>query len=135
MAKTAQTVEEKTEETKGQQDEASQQDSKKQAQSVEFSEVDATGAAGAGASFDVLLDMNVPVIVSIGQTRVPIRQLLQLGPGSVLKLDKSVDEPADLYIEDAKFADGTVVVVDGRFAVKIKQILGPGSSAAEPTED
>ena len=134
MAKTAQAVEEKTEETKGQQDEASQQDSKKQAQSVEFSEVDAAGATGPGASFDILLDMSVPVTVSIGQTQMSVRRLLQLGPGSVLKLDKPVDEPADLYLKDTKFAEGTVVVVDGRFAVKIKQILGLGSSAANPTE-
>ena len=134
MAKTAQAVEEKTEETKDQQDDASQQDSKKQAQAVEFSEADTTEATGPGASFDILLDMSVPVTVSIGQTQMSVRRLLQLGPGSVLKLDKPVDEPADLYLKDTKFAAGTVVVVDGRFAVKIKQILGLGSSAANPTE-
>jgi len=48
----------------------------------------------------------------------------------VLELDKSIDEPADLYLRDTRFATGTVVVVDGRFAVKIKQILGLGDVAA-----
>jgi flagellar motor switch/type III secretory pathway protein FliN len=42
----------------------------------------------------------------------------------VIKLEKSVDAPMDLYLKDTKFATGNVVVVDGRFAVKIKQILG-----------
>lgn len=130
MAKAAQAVEEKQD----QQDDTSQEDSKKQAQSVEFSEVADTGATGAGGSIDILLDMNVPITVTIGKTEIPVRRLLQLGPGSVLKLDKSIDEPTDLYLRDTKFATGTVVVVDGRFAIKIKQILGFDDSATQADE-
>ena len=110
--------------------EAEQADSKTEAQSVEFSEADATGDAGAGSSIDLLLDVNIAVTVAIGQTEIPVRRLLQLGPGSVLELDKSIDEPADLYLRDTRFATGSIVVVDGRFAVKIKQILGLGNAAA-----
>ena len=110
--------------------EAEQADSKTEAQSVEFSEANATGDAGAGGSIDLLLDVNIAVTVAIGQTEIPVRRLLQLGPGSVLELDKSIDEPADLYLRDTRFATGSVVVVDGRFAVKIKQILGLGDAAA-----
>jgi flagellar motor switch protein FliN/FliY len=128
MADTASAVEEKQDQ---QQEDSSQQDGKTQAQSVEFSEaVGAEGAAGAG-SINVLLAMNVAVTVVIGQTQLPVRRLLQLGPGSVLKLDKSIEEPADLYLKDTKFATGNIVVVDGRFAVRIKQILGLGDSVAE----
>jgi flagellar motor switch protein FliN/FliY len=127
MADAASAVEEKQD----QQEDSSQQDDKTQAQSVEFSEaVGAEGAAGAG-SIDVLLAMNVAVTVVIGQTELPVKRLLNLGPGSVLKLDKSIDEPADLYLKDTKFATGKIVVVDGRFAVRIEQILGLGDSAAE----
>ena len=64
-------------------------------------------------------------------THIPIRRLLQLGPGAVVKLDKPVDAPMDLYLKDTKFATGNVVVVDGRFAVKIKQILGLGEIKPE----
>ncbi len=117
MADAAQAVEEKQDQ---------QEDAKTQAQSVEFSEAAETDAAGAGGSIDILLDMNVPVTVTIGQTEIPVQRLLQLGPGSVLKLDKSIDEPVDLYLRDAKFATGNVVVVDGRFAVKINQVIGLG---------
>ena len=134
MAKTAEAVKEKTEEKQDQQNGAEQKDSKTQAQSVELSEAVENGAAGAGGSIDILLDMNIPVTATIGRTEMPVRQLLQLGPGSVLKLDKPVDAPADLYLKDTKFATGSVVVVDGRFAVRIKQILGLGDSAANQAE-
>lgn len=130
MAEEAQAVEEK----KDQQEDAPQQDDKKQAQSVEFSEAAETEPTGAGGSIDILLDMNVPIAVTIGQTEIPVQRLLQLGPGSVIKLEKSIDEPVELYLRDTKFATGNVVVVDGLFAVKINQILGIGESAAKPAE-
>ena len=101
------------------------------AQSVEFSEAAGTEAAASGGSINVLLAMNVTVAVVIGQAELPVKRLLKLGPGSVLKLDKSIDEPADLYLKDTKFATGNIVVVDGRFAVRIKQIIGLGDTASE----
>ena len=131
MAKTAEAVEEKLQE---QNNGAAQTDSKKQAQSVEFSEAAETEAAGAGGSIDILLDMNVLVTAAIGQTEITVRRLLQLGPGSVLKLDKSIDMPADLYLADTKFATGNVVVVDEQFAIRIKQVLGLGDSAVRPPQ-
>ncbi len=122
MAETTEAVEEKQESS------TAQEDSKTKAQSAEFSEVDATGDTGTGGSIDLLLDVNIAVTVAIGQTEIPVRRLLRLGPGSILELDKSVGEPADLYLKDTRFATGSVVVVDGRFAVKIQQILGLGDA-------
>ncbi len=123
MPKTAQAEEEQVK-----QDQDNSADSKAKAQSADFPEAAETGATGAGGSLDILLDMTVPVTVTIGSTQMSIRRLLHLGPGSVIKLDKSVDTPMDLYLKDAQFATGNVVVVDGRFAVKIKQVLGAGDS-------
>lgn len=123
MAEAAQAVEEKPNQ---------QEDTKKQAQSVELSEAVETEVAGTGGSIDILLDMNVPVTVTIGQTEIPVQRFLRLGPGSVIKLDKSIDEPVDLYLRNTRFATGSVVVVDGRFGVRIKQIIGLGDSADEP---
>lgn len=127
MAKAAQAVKEQP----NQQKDPSPQDTKKQAQSVELSEAVETEIEGAGGSIDILLDMNVPITVTIGQAELPVKRLLQLGPGSVLKLDKSIDEPADLYLKDTRFATGNVVVVDGLFAIRIMQILGLSDSAAK----
>ena len=129
MAETAEEVEEKQD----QQDNTEQADSKKQVQSVEFAEAAESGAAGSGASLDILLDMNIPVMAAVGQTQIPVRRLLQLGPGSVLKLDKPIDEPVDLYLKDTQFATGYVVVVEGQFAVRIEQILGAGTAVAAET--
>jgi len=126
MAQEAEAVKEKTTDT--------QDDSKKQAQSAEFSEAAETEVSGSGGSIDILLDMSVPIAVTIGQTEIPVRRLLQLGPGSVLKLNKPINEPIDLYLSDTKFATGTVVVVDEHFAVKITQILGIANSSAKTKE-
>jgi flagellar motor switch protein FliN/FliY len=122
MAETTEAVEEKQESG------TAQEDSKTQAQSAEFSEVNATGDTGADGSIDLLLDVDIAVTVAIGKTEIPVRRLLRLGPGSVLELDKSIGEPVDLYLRDTRFATGSVVVVDGRFAVKIQQILGLGDA-------
>lgn len=99
-----------------------------QAQSVEFAEADEAAAAGKTGSIDMLLDMEVPVTVVIGQTEIPIQRLLQLNPGSVLKLDKPIDMPAELYLKDTRFATGNIVVLEDKFAVRIKEILTGQSS-------
>ncbi len=121
---TAQAVEEKADENQD------AEDSKTQVQSVEFPEAAESESAGAGASIDILLDLNVPVTVAIGRKEVPVQRLLQLSPGSVLKLDKPIPAPADLYLKDTRFATGSIVVVDDRFAVRIKEILSPGAEVA-----
>jgi flagellar motor switch protein FliN/FliY len=127
MANAANAVKEKQDK----QEKASQQDGKKQAQSVELSEAAGTEEAAGGGSIDLLLAMDVPVSVVIGRTELPVKRLLRLGPGSVLKLDKSIDELADLYLKDVRFAAGDIVVVDGQFAVRIKEIFGLNDSAAK----
>lgn len=130
MADTA--VEEKTEQQ--QQNTADQENSKTQAQSVDLPEAADTGTTSAGGNIDILLDMNIPVTVVIGKKEMTVRRLLQLGPDSVLPLDKSIEEPVDLYLKDTMFATGTIVVVDGRFAVKIKEILGLGNNPQNPAQ-
>ncbi len=100
------------------------QDTKTNVQAAEFAEAEDTNIKGQGGSIDILLDMNVPITVTIGQTSIPVRRLLQLAPGSVIKLDKPLDEPVELYLSGSKFATGSVVIVDGCFAIKIKQIIG-----------
>ena len=120
---------------KKQQTEDAQNDDKTQAQSAELSDVEQIDDTGAPGSIDILLDMNIPVMASIGETKIPIKRLLQLAPGSVLQLDKSIEAPADLYLKGTKFAAGKVVVVDGQFAIRIEQISGLGNIDEENAED
>ncbi len=86
---------------------------------------DRPSAENAG-NIDMLLDMTLPVSVSLGSGHVPIGKLLQLGPGSVLQLDRQVGEPADIYIRDTKVATGDVVVVGERFAIRVRHVIGSG---------
>lgn len=105
---------------------AMEADGRTVAQAAEFPEAHETEVTGGGGQFDILLDMDVPVTVVLGTTQIPVRRLLQLGPGAVLKLDKAIDAPAELFLKDSKFAEADVVVVDDRFAVRIRQITGVG---------
>jgi flagellar motor switch protein FliN/FliY len=124
MSKAAKATAEKAKNEQNVQDAAPEADSKKQVQSAELPEAVEQESAGSPGKFDILLDMDVPVTVVLGQADVSVRRLLQFGPGSVLQLDRSTDSPVDLYLKDAKFAEADVVVVDSRFAVRIKQIIG-----------
>jgi flagellar motor switch protein FliN/FliY len=105
---------------------AAESDGRTVAQAAEFPEAQEGEVTSSAGQFDILLDMDVPVTVVLGSTQIPVRRLLQLGPGAVLKLDKEVAAPAELFLKDSKFAEADVVVVDDRFAVRIKKITGVG---------
>ncbi len=94
-----------------------------QVQNVEFESVASTQPSGP-ENLDLLLEIGMPVTVTLGKARVPLRKLLQLGPGAVLNLDKSVGQPAELYVQDIPFATGDIVVIDDNFAVRIRELLG-----------
>ncbi len=101
-----------------------------QVNSVAFPEAPQDTPAACNNQLDILLDMDVPVTVVLGATQIPVRRLLQLGPGSVLRLEKPIEAPADLFLKDAKFAEADVVVVDNQFAVRVKQIVTAATPAA-----
>ena len=134
MADTMTATEETTQEQEGVENDSNQESSETPVQSAEFPEVDEVAVEGPEGSIDILLDMEVPVTVAIGRTEIPIQRLLQLSPGSVLKLDKPIDMPAELYLKDTRFATGNIVVVDDRFAVRITEIIG-GKSSGKPGKD
>lgn len=95
-----------------------------QAQNVEFTEAADSNSSSGEGNLDLLLDITMSVTVNLGDAQVPIKRLLQLGPGSVLQLNKLIDEPVELYVQGNKFATGDIVVVDGQFAIRIKEVLG-----------
>jgi len=71
------------------------------------------------------------VTVCLGQARPTVRELLEMGPGSVLKLDRQVGEPIDLFLRGVCFATGHLVVVDDYLAVRIKEILATDQDTEE----
>ncbi len=72
---------------------------------------------------DLLLDISLPVTVELGRTRMMIRDILHLAPGSVLELDKLAGEPVDILINEKSIARGEVVVIDENFGIRITEIL------------
>ena len=94
-----------------------------QVQQVEPAEAVDSGIRTAGGQIGLLLDTIVHVSVSLGTVEAEIRELLQLGPGAVLKLDKLVGEPVDLFLRGIRFATGNLVVVGDRMGVRIKEVL------------
>lgn len=76
-------------------------------------------------NIDVLLDVPLSITVLLGRARVPIKQVLEYGQGSLISLDKLAGEPVDLLINGKYFAKGEVVVIDENFGVRISSILTP----------
>ena len=74
-------------------------------------------------SLDALLDVSVPVVIEFGRTSMMLQDVLELGPGSVVELDRTVGEPISVYVSDRKLAEGEVVVIDDHFGVRITKIV------------
>lgn len=83
-----------------------------------------------GGQIDILLDSPMAVTAQLGSARPPVRELLDMGPGSVLKLDRQVGEPIDLFLRGVRFATGHLVVVGDNLGVRIKEILPAGQEGA-----
>jgi flagellar motor switch protein FliN len=79
--------------------------------------------AAASKTFDVLLDVSMPVSVSFGRTEMPIKEVLKLTTGSIVELKRSLQEPVDVIINDRVIARGEVVVVDGNYGVRVHHII------------
>lgn len=72
---------------------------------------------------DMILDIELPVVVSLGKSRMRIKDVLKLGPGSLIELDRSADDYVDLVVNGKVIARGEVVVVESNFALRIKEIV------------
>jgi len=75
-------------------------------------------------NLNVLLDVPIKLSVELGSCHMPMKDLLQLSVGSVVKLDKVADAPVDVYVNQKLVARGEVVVVEERFGIKITEIIG-----------
>jgi flagellar motor switch protein FliN/FliY len=85
-------------------------------------EVGPDASAKTAPGLEMILDISMPVTVELGRTRMLIRDILALGPGSVIELDKLAGEPVDLLVNDRPIAKGEVVVIDENFGVRLTQI-------------
>jgi flagellar motor switch protein FliN/FliY len=77
----------------------------------------------APSRLDLILDISLPVTVELGRARMRIQDILKLGPGSIIELEKSAGDPVELYVNDRAIAKGEVVVIDENFGIRLTSIV------------
>lgn len=75
-------------------------------------------------ALDFIRDVEVAVSVELGRTRMPLRQVLELGLDAVVPLDRQVDELLDIFVNGTAIARGEVITEGNRFALRIVELAG-----------
>ena len=86
---------------------------------------EATTDAKGEEGFELLLDVPIQVSVQLGETQMRIQDLLELGQGSVVDLDRLAGEPVDILVNGHPIALGEIVVVNERYAVRVVSVNNP----------
>lgn len=96
-------------------------------QKLEFEDLASQPVAkvAAEANLDVILDIPVTLSMEIGRTEITISDLLQLGQGSVVELERLAGEPMDVLVNGTLIAHGEVVVVDEKFGIRLTDVISP----------
>ncbi len=76
-------------------------------------------------NLDFILDIPLDIAVELGRTKMQIRDLLQLGQGSIVTLNKLAGEPAEIYINQKLIGKGEVVVINDKFGIRLNEIISP----------
>jgi flagellar motor switch protein FliN/FliY len=74
-------------------------------------------------TFELLLDVELPVSVSFGRAQVALKDVIKLTTGSIVELNRSIAEPVEVILNNCVIARGEVVVVEGNFGVRIQQVI------------
>ncbi len=94
-------------------------------QPVQFAPVQSGYQSKEIANIDLIMDVPLQITVELGKSRKTIREILALGPGSVVELDKLAGEPVDLLVNGKLLAKGEVVVIDENFGIRVTDIISP----------
>jgi flagellar motor switch protein FliN/FliY len=73
-------------------------------------------------TMELLLDVDLPVTISFGKARLPMKDVLKLTTGSIVELNRGINEPVEVLVNHCLIARGEVVVVEGNYGVKISEI-------------
>lgn len=92
-------------------------------QKASFAPLQESNINGAPQNIDLILDVPLEISVVLGKTKKSIKDILALGTGSLIELDKLAEEPVEIYVNGKKIAYGEVVVVDENFGVRIVNIV------------
>jgi flagellar motor switch protein FliN/FliY len=95
-----------------------------QAVSVQSQHLDELAGTGRGEPIGManLMDVPVRVTVEVGRAKIPLAELVELAPGSLVVLDREVHEPADILVNGKIVARGEVVTMDGHYGVRVTSV-------------
>lgn len=96
-----------------------------------FTPLPESSGGRAAHHIDLLRGLEMNVTVELGRTELTVAEVLDLGPGSVIELDRIAGEPVDILVNDRIIARGEVVVVDENFGVRVVEVLRRGASSEE----
>lgn len=83
----------------------------------------AVDRAAGPSDLGALADIEMTAVVELGRARMPVRTLLGMDNGSVIRLGRTVDEPADLYVNGTLAAKGDIVLVDGKLGLRVREVM------------
>ncbi|MCK9275544.1 MAG: flagellar motor switch protein FliN [Syntrophales bacterium] len=92
---------------------------------VTFDEIEHSTPSKGGLNLDFILEIPLKVSAELGRCRMLVNDLLQLGQGSVIELDKMAGEPMDIFVNNRLIARGEVVVANERFGVRLTDVVSP----------
>jgi flagellar motor switch protein FliN/FliY len=90
----------------------------------------AVAAPQGAATLELLYDLSLPLTVELGRATLKVQDVLALGQGSVVRLDRIAGDPVDVYVGAKKLAQAEVVVLDDKFGIRITHIYPDANPVA-----
>jgi flagellar motor switch protein FliN/FliY len=96
-----------------------------EARPADFQQLGSKCERSRSQNLDLLMDVSLPISIELGRTSMSIQEILNLGPGSVVELNKLAGEPVDLLVNNKIVARGEVVVIDENFGIRVTSLVSP----------
>jgi flagellar motor switch protein FliN/FliY len=94
-------------------------------QPVQFASLQMQQSAPESGNIGLIMDVFMEMTVELGRTKKAIKEILGMGEGTIIELDKLAGEPVDILVNHKLIAKGEVVVIDENFGVRVTEIVSP----------
>lgn len=89
---------------------------------IKFGALEESASSAVPSSIELLKDVPLEIAAELGRTKMPVKDILKLGEGSIVELDKEAGQPVDVRVNNKLIARGEVVEIDGNFGVRLTEI-------------
>ena len=94
-------------------------------QTLQYPNLQGSNVPGEQGNIGLIMDVYMEMTVELGRTKKQIKEILGMGEGTIIELDKLAGEPVDILVNHKPIAKGEVVVIDENFGVRVTEILSP----------